>query len=145
MVGAYLPGSAAGNVPRAAQEPAPTDRPATFDFSNAEANGAVRLEAANGGAVEAEVWLHNAGAEDLGQIRLRCSDLMADHGGVIDAAAVTFSPATAPMPGRSSRGVGIEIKVADEVAPGVYRGNLLAEGYAELWLPVVATVWSQVS
>jgi hypothetical protein len=140
MVGQYLQGSIPDSVPRVVREPGSTDQPASFDFSNAETKGALGLEAAISSAALADVWLHNTGAEDRGEIRLRCSDLMADHGGVVRAGAVTFSPAAVPMPGRSTRGIGIEIKVADDIVPGVYRGNLLAEGYPKLWLSVVLTV-----
>jgi hypothetical protein len=139
MVGQYLLGSAPSAAPRSPQLESPT-QPAALNFANAEAKGALRLEAFVSGAAVADVWLHNAGAEDFGHIRLRCSDLMADHGGVIPAGSVTFSPDVVPMPGRSSRGIDVEIKVADDVVAGIYRASLLAEGHPQLWLPIVLIV-----
>jgi len=97
------------------------------------------------GAATAEVWLHNGGAADMGQIRLRCSDLLADDGSAITASAVMFDPAIVPMPPRSSRGIDVKIEVPQGVQPGVYRGTLLVEGHPELWLPVVLTARSSAS
>jgi hypothetical protein len=54
--------------------------PATLQFSNAEARGELTLESEGAGAVTAEVWLHNADVNDLGQVRLRCSDLLSADG-----------------------------------------------------------------
>jgi hypothetical protein len=51
------------------------------------------------GAAKAEVWLHNTGANDLGQVKLRCGDLLARDGGVTASDTVTFSPAAVAMPG----------------------------------------------
>jgi hypothetical protein len=97
------------------------------------------------GAATAEVWLDNRGADDLGQIRLRCSDLLANDGCVISSAAVMLNPAVVPMPTPSSRGIDMKIEVPQGVQPGVYRGTLLVEGHPELWLRVVMTVRSSVS
>jgi hypothetical protein len=139
MVGQFLLG-AAPRIP----DPA-SAVPATLDFSNADAKGQLDLAATVPGAATAEVWLHNRGAEDFGQVQLRCSDLLAHDGRVIGSVAVTFNPAVVPMPGRSSRGIDMKIEVPQGVDPGVYRGTLLVEGHPELWLPVVLTVRSSVS
>jgi hypothetical protein len=139
MVGQFLFGS----VPRATDAPAAD--PATLDFSNSEAQGRLDLEATVPGTTTAEVWLHNRAAKDLGEVALRCSDLLAHDGGVMASGAVTFIPAAVPMPGRSSRGIELKIEVPQEVQPGLYRGTLLVEGHPELWLPVVLTVRSSVS
>jgi hypothetical protein len=139
MVGQFLLAAA----PRTADS-APAD-PAALDFSNAEANGRLDLRATAPGAATAEVWLHNRGAADLGQIQLRCSDLLAHDGAVIGSAAVRFDPAAVAMPVRSSRGVELKIDVPQGVQPSVYRGTLLAEGHPNLWLPVVLTVRSSHS
>lgn len=132
-----------GSVPRAADSPEAD--PATLDFSNSEAQGRLDLEATVPGTTTAEVWLHNRAAKDLGEVALRCSDLLAHDGGVMASGAVTFIPAAVPMPGRSSRGIELKIEVPQEVQPGLYRGTLLVEGHPELWLPVVLTVRSSVS
>jgi hypothetical protein len=113
---------------------------AMVDFVNTNASGQVALETAEPGAVSTEVWLHNGGPTDMGKIRLRCSDLLSHDGSRIDASMVRFEPDTVPMLARSSRGVTVEVDVADDVRPGCYRGTLLADGHAEVWLPVVLTI-----
>lgn len=113
---------------------------ATIDFAKSGVPGQVCLEAVERGPVTTEVWLHNGGPEDLGKVRLWCSDLLAHDGGVIDSAMVRFEPDIVPMVARSSRGVTMEIDVPDEVGSGCYRGTLLADGYPDIWLPVVLTI-----
>jgi hypothetical protein len=130
-----------GSNPPVTDSRAPVN-PATLDLSSDEATGQLVLKAAASAAATAVVWLHNRGVKDFGQVRLRCSDLLADDGRVVDSDAVTFGPAVVPMPARSSRGIDMTIKVAADVGPGVYRGTLLAEGHQDLWLPVVLTVRS---
>ena len=118
---------------------------ASVDIQHATSSGAVSLVACEPGAVSTEVWLHNHGAEDLGKVRLRCSDLLAHDGAVIDSAMVRFEPDTVPMVARCSRGVTVEIDVPDDIAAGNYRGTLLADGYPDIWLPVVLSVLPQNS
>lgn len=118
----------------------PLGEAATVDIQHATSSGAVSLVASQPGAVSTEVWLHNRGAEDLGKVRLRCSDLLAHDGALIESAMVRFEPDTVPMVARCSRGVTVEIDVPDEIAAGNYRGTLLADGYPDIWLPVVLSV-----
>ena len=118
---------------------------AAFDLMNDNAIGQIALEASEPGAVSTEVWLHNGGAIDLGKVRLRCSDLLAHDGTVIRSQMVRFEPDAVPMPARSSRGVTVEVDVADDLPPGCYRGTLLADGHADVWLPVVLTVSPRLS
>jgi hypothetical protein len=66
--------------------------------------------------------------------------LLAHDGSVIGSDTVTFDPTVVGMPGRSSRGIELKNEVPQGVAPGIYRGTLLAEGHPNLWLPVVLTV-----
>jgi hypothetical protein len=139
MIGQFLLGSA----PRA-PDPVSADG-ASLDFSSDEAKGRLDLGATAPGAATAEVWLHNRGADDLGQVRLRCSDLLANDGCVISSSAVTLDPPVIPMPTRSSRGIDVKIEVPQGVPSGVYRGTLLVECHPELWLPVVTTVRSSGS
>jgi hypothetical protein len=113
---------------------------ATVDVQHATSSGAVSLVAREPGAVSTEVWLHNAGADDLGKVRLRCSDLLAHDGALIGSAMVRFEPDTVPMVARCSRGITVQIDVPDDIGPGHYRGTLLADGYPDIWLPVVLTV-----
>lgn len=134
MIGQLLLGSAP-HVP----DPVSADG-ASLDFSNSATEGRLDLAAASPGAAKAEVWLHNRAAADLGQIQLRCSDLLAHDGSVIGSDTVTFDPAAVGMPGRSSRGIELRIEVPQGVSLGMYRGTLLAQGHPNLWLPVVLTV-----
>jgi len=113
---------------------------ASVDIQHATSSGVVSLVASEPGAVSTEVWLHNHGAEDLGKVRLRCSDLLAHDGALIDSAMVRFEPDTVPMVARCSRGVTVEIDVSDDIVTGNYRGTLLADGYPDIWLPVVLSV-----
>jgi hypothetical protein len=113
---------------------------ASVDIQQATSSGAVSLVASEPGAVSTEVWLHNRGADDLGKVRLRCSDLLAHDGALIASALVRFEPDTVPMVARCSRGVTVEIDVPDNTAAGNYRGTMLADGYPDIWLPVVLRV-----
>jgi hypothetical protein len=134
MAGQFLMGGAPQtSAPVAAISPA-------LDFTDSAASGRLEFETEVGGTATGEVWLHNAADHDLGRICLRCSELMAEDGSVIDAAATRLNPKAVPVPGRSSRGVGVTAKVAKKVKPGVYRGTMFVEGRPELWLPVALTV-----
>jgi hypothetical protein len=118
----------------------PVAEAATVDIQHATSSGAVSLVASEPGAVSTEVWLHNRGADDLGKVRLRCSDLLAHDGALIESAFVRFEPDTVPMVARCSRGVTVEIDVPDDTAAGSYRGTMLADGYPDIWLPVLLSV-----
>jgi hypothetical protein len=134
MAGQFLMGGAPQTQP-----PAAATSPA-LDFTGSSASGRLEFEAEVGDTATAEVWLHNAAEHDMGRIRLRCSDLMADDGSVIEATAVRLDPKVVPVPGRSSRGVGVSVNAAKKTKPGLYRGTVLVEGRPELWLPVALTV-----
>jgi hypothetical protein len=123
-------------------QPTPTagSESVSLDVNNPDAKRAVNLEAPLGGSANSEVWLHNRGPDDRGDVRLQCSDLLSHEGNVIRADAVRMDTAVVPMPARSSRGVAITVDIAPEVRPGVYRGTLLASGHPDLWLPVMLTV-----
>jgi hypothetical protein len=108
-----------------------------LDLVNSAASGQARLEAIEPGPTVTEVWLHNRGPEDLGKVRLRCSDLLAHDGAVIESSAIRFEPDVVPMPARSSRGITVEVDVAQGHPPGRYRGTMLADGHEDVWLPVV--------
>ena len=129
MAGQFLVGGAPQTAP-----PTAGISPA-LDFTGSAASGRLEFETGAGDSATAEVWLHNSADVDLGRIRLRCSALMADDGSVIEAEACRIHPKTIPVPGRSSRGVGITVKVTKKTAPGLYRGTLLGDGRPELWLP----------
>jgi hypothetical protein len=109
----------------------------SLDLVNSSTNGQASFVSVEPGPTVAEVWLHNRGPEDLGKVRLRCSDLLAHDGAVIESSAVRFEPDVVPMPARSSRGITVEIDVPQGHPPGHYRGTLLADGHDEVWLPMV--------
>jgi hypothetical protein len=131
-----------GHLARSVREAlAPQDKVAGVDLNQARGTGGITVVCpAGSGAATAEVWLHNTGSVDLGDVRLRCSELLSHDGSVIDSAAVRFEPDTVPMPGRSSRGVTIEVQVPTTLPAGRYRGTLVADGYPDVWLPVDVTV-----
>jgi hypothetical protein len=112
----------------------------TLDVNSPDRAGSVDLDAAVGGSASVEVWLHNRGADDRGDVRLHCSDLLSHDGNIVRADAVDIDTDVVAMSRRSSRGVAITIDVGPDVRPGVYRGTLLASGHPDLWLPVVLTV-----
>jgi hypothetical protein len=112
----------------------------SLDVNTPDHAGSLNLDAAVGGSANAEVWLHNRGADDRGDVRLHCSDLLSHDGNIVRADAVDIDTDIVSMSRRSSRGIAITIDVGPDVRPGVYRGTLLASGHPDLWLPVALTV-----
>ena len=113
---------------------------ATLDFAAAQASGRVLLSTVAPGAATAEVWLHNRGPVDMGKVALRCGELLSHDGSVIAARLMRFEPDIVPMPARSSRGVTVEVDIDEHVAPGSYRGMLVADGHPDVWLPIELVV-----
>ncbi len=118
---------------------------ATLDLAAAQATGRLHLHTPAPGAATGEVWLHNGGPVDMGKVALRCSELMSHDGSVIAARRIRFEPDMVPMPARSSRGVTVEIDIDEHVAPGSYRGILVADGHSDVWLPVEVVVQPLIS
>ena len=114
--------------------------PVSLDVGGPGTPRGVNFDVAVGESASSEIWLHNRGSDDRGNVRLHASDLLSHDGSVIAAAAVRIDTEMVPMPARSSRGVVVTVDVAPEVRPGVYRGTLLASGNPDLWLPVMLTV-----
>ncbi|MDT5368558.1 MAG: hypothetical protein QOC62_2989 [Mycobacterium sp.] len=112
----------------------------TLDLTITDAHGVLSLQAVPGGRACSEVWLHNGGPKDLGEVKLRCSDLLRHDGGVVAAHSVRFEPDVVAMPARSSRGVCVEVDVAEDLPAGAYRGTLLAHDHPDVWLPVLLNV-----
>jgi hypothetical protein len=112
----------------------------SLDVGDPGSRRGVNFDVAVGDSASCEVWLHNRGPDDRGDVRLHASDLLSHDGNVIPAGGLRIDTAVVPMPARSSRGVTVTIDVASDVRPGVYRGTLLANGNPDLWLPVVLTV-----
>lgn len=111
-----------------------------WDLRQDNSRELVCLESLPGAVASTEVWLHNPGPGDLGEISLRCSDLLSHDGDVVTSAAVRLDPEAVAMPDRCSRGVTVHVDVAADVRPGRYRGTMLADGHLDVWLPVVLTV-----
>jgi hypothetical protein len=132
VVGQMLLGAGARNS-SGLEEPA-------LDLEKVETAGRLELVATAPGVATTEVWLHNRGAEDFGDVTVYCSELLAHDGNNISSDSVRVLPHTVAMPPRSSRGIAVEVSVAVDVAPGTYRGNLLASGGSGLWLPVILAV-----
>lgn len=114
----------------------------TLDLNASGATASIHIETSSPGPVCAEVWLHNGGSTHHGEIALRCSDLLSHNGDVVKADAVHFEPDPVPMPARSSRGIVVTIELADDAAPGMYRGTVLVEGQPHMWLPLVLSLQS---
>jgi hypothetical protein len=119
--------------------------PARLDLRNADATGQVGLEVTKPDVAATEIWLHNNGFDDLGAVRPRCSELLSHDGFVIGSPAIWFEPELVPMPRRSSRGLRMNVNVADDVPAGQYRGTLLVDGHPDLWLPVALLVLARGS
>ena len=136
MVGQFVPGSA----PTSAAGPADDGHGATLDLAAIVADGRVDLDAVPASWASTEIWLVNRSRDDRGKVKLRCGDLLSDRGAVIESSAVTIDPSKVRMPGRSSRGADVTVDVGPDVVPGVYRGTVMAEGFPDLWLPIVVTV-----
>jgi len=111
-----------------------------MDFGDQGGHREVRLSAAGPGAATVEFWLHNRGPLDLGTIVLRCGDLLAHDGSVIESRSVGFEPGAVPMPARSSRGVLLSVDVPSGAPAGTYRGTVLADGHDDVWLPLVLSI-----
>lgn len=118
---------------------------AALDLVNSASSGQAVLEASGPGPAVTEIWLHNRGPQDMGKVQLRCSDLLAHDGSLIEASAIRFEPDVVPMPARSSRGITVEVDVAEHHSPGWYRGTMLADGHDDVWLPVSLHIASRTS
>lgn len=62
---------------------APPPQGAAFDFVTSAAAGHLVLRSSGEATTSGEVWLHNSGSADLGDITLRCGDLLSHDGHVI--------------------------------------------------------------
>jgi hypothetical protein len=80
------------------------------------------------------VWLHNTTDRRVSAV-LRLTGLTAHDGRVAPGKAASFEPATV----RIAPGASVAARLAlplDGVAPGLYRGHVLAEGLPDAALPV---------
>lgn len=127
-------------LPEVSGAAGPIDGVAALDVVSGAASRSVHLTGSGGGSACAEVWLHNGGGDDLGEIRLLAGDLLSHSGQTLASDRVAFDPAVLALPPRTSRGAVVTVEVDADAAAGVYRGTLLVEGRPELWLPLVLTV-----
>jgi hypothetical protein len=96
--------------------------------------GLLTLQGAAGARATGTVWMHNTTAQrDSGVPRL--TDLASHDGRVVPASAARFQPAALAIEPGASASATIEVALAD-VAPGVYRGHVLARGLPDAALPV---------
>ena len=74
----------------------------SLDVNSPDHAGSVDLDAAVGGSASAEVWVHNRGADDRGDVRLHCSDLLSHDGDILRASAVDIDTDVVRVSRRSS-------------------------------------------
>lgn len=113
---------------------------AELDLAGTDGRQGVALQSSVPGRAETVVWLHNRTDKDFGSISLRCSDLLAHDGSVIESRELALEPDTVAMPPRCSRGIVMALEVPQAAKPGVYRGTLLVDADENLWLPVALTL-----
>jgi hypothetical protein len=93
-------------------------------------------ESASAEGAVVEVWLHNGTSSPVGPLALRCGQLTASGGAVLDGAHVRFEPGEVELlPPRSSRAVLVSLAGTGSLRPGIYRGTIQADGAPKLWLP----------
>jgi hypothetical protein len=88
----------------------------------------------------AEIWLHNGTSAAVGPLCLRCGELVAPDGEVLQAGVEFDPPEVLSLPPRSSRGVVLSVRGRAPRRPGIYRGTIQADGAPALWLPVEVAV-----
>lgn len=96
--------------------------------------GELTVQAPAGATAAGTVWLHNTTDEPARAV-LRLTTLTAHDGPTMPGTAGRFDPAEA----RIAPGASVAARLAvglDGVAPGVYRGHVLAEGLPEAALPL---------
>jgi hypothetical protein len=132
-----------GQRPAGVREPIAGMLP-SMDLERSESIGPVKVEVTQPDFGEAELWLHNRGSTDFGEVKLRCVNLVADSGSANEGVEVTFDPVSVEMPSRSSRGLTVTAKVVHDAVTGVYRGLVVLEGHPQLCVPLVVTIRSAV-
>lgn len=113
--------------------------PARIDVGGGVGDAVVAITGQPGRSQEAELWLHNGTAADLGQLTLRCGPLESAEGErwcEVDIDPVEIDR----LPARSSRGVLVRVAPVGHRPPGVYRGVLHVAGAPDLWATVELTV-----
>ena len=127
-----------GDSARGAAATEPVD-PA-MDLVNSTAAGEICFEAIEPGPTATEVWLHNRGANNIGEVGLRCSDLLVarrrrDRSSPVFVSSRNGADARPLQPWRRPSNV----EVADDVPPGSTAARCSPTA-TPMWLPVVLTL-----
>ena len=96
--------------------------------------GLLTLQGAAGTRATATVWMHNTTARQA-SAEPRLTDLASHDGQVVPASAGRFQPAVLTIGPGASTSATVEVALG-HVAPGVYRGHVLARGLPDVALPV---------
>jgi hypothetical protein len=102
-----------------------------------------RIEADTKGQIRsgAELWFQNSSPDPLTPIHLSVSDLLAESGSRIPSPCVHLDPSRIKkLPARSARGVLLELRPEEPMAPGRYRGILATEGARTMLIPIEVEV-----
>lgn len=92
------------------------------------------VQGATGAHASGIVWLHNTTDRPAAAV-LRLTGLTAHNGLVVPAAAGRFEPTAVHIAPGAAVSVRLALALGD-VAPGVYRGHVLADGLPDAALPV---------
>jgi hypothetical protein len=101
---------------------------------DSERGGPLTLQGAAGARASGTVWMHNTTARPASAVP-RLTDLASHDGRLVPAAAGRFQPAALTIEPSASTSATVEVVLSD-VAPGVYRGYVLARGLPDAALPV---------
>jgi hypothetical protein len=102
----------------------------------------VVLESTAGGAeLVGTFWVHNTSPAPVPAVRPHCAPLRSHLGCELPADLLRFDPVMLdPLPGRSSCGIEVRLRVPRTTSPGCYVSVILATNVPELYLPVRADV-----
>jgi hypothetical protein len=96
--------------------------------------GLLTLQGAAGTRATGTVWMHNT-TEQRSSAEPRLTDLASHDGRVMPASAGRFQPTVLTIEPGASASATLEMALGN-VAPGVYRGHVLARGLPDIALPV---------
>ena len=97
-------------------------------------DGLLTLQGAAGARAAGTVWMHNTTVRRVSAVP-RLTDLASHDGRVVPASVGRFQPAALTIEPGASSSAAVEVVLGD-VAPGVYRGHVLARGLPDAALPV---------
>jgi hypothetical protein len=90
-------------------------------------DGELVVSVVPGGRGRAELWAHNVSDDEHPMPKLRCGPLTDWEGRELPPNGVHVDSRTSPIEQRNSRCIALLIDVPPDVAPGSYRGLLLAQ------------------